>query len=107
MTKNKKRLHRIDKLRTAIKNLASFANQEGTIVPHVQDFEVDNEQLVNASKSPLKKNIDLICQFIGSAFSSKIRKEQNIKRKKIQKTLLNSIDLVKTLSIDCRHIGNG
>lgn len=83
-----------DELQAAIENLEEFANQNKfSPVPIVLNLDVKNNQIVSCPKSRLQKKIDITRHFISGLFSTT---KQDPKRLEVQKTLLHSIEFLKT-----------
>lgn len=83
-----------DELQLAIENLEEFANQnENSSIPIVLNLDVQNNHIISSEKSKLQEKIDLSCRFISGLFSSS---KPDIKRLEVQKTLLQSIEFLKT-----------
>lgn len=82
----------ISKLEIAIQNLETFTKEnESESFPHVQNLEVHNNQIQSAPTSDAAKTIDLIASLF-----TKRHQQHKEKRHKVQNTLLESIEYLKT-----------
>lgn len=89
--KNKKKKP-LDDLKIAIQNLEKFAHfNEGESIPNVQNIKVEGNTLVSKDLSSLEKTIDLF-----KSFFSKSREKRQKKSLAVKKTLIESIESLKT-----------
>ena len=82
-------------LHEAIRNLVNFADEnENAHVANVRNLDIEDGQVVVSEQSHIESTIDLTRNFIKGIFTKGISK--NIKKEKVQRKLLESIQFLKT-----------